>query len=293
MSETIELNYGAEEDDFYIQHVKRTEPFERTNHYHGTYEIYFLLAGQRTYFIKDRSYLISPGDLVFVDKLDLHKTQDVGEPGHERIVINFSDRFLGMSQAKSDFTPGKEHPLYTPALFAAFSQSTPVFRLKLQEQIFVQQLMNKMTQELKDKATGYETYVKLLLMELLLFAGRCAERQETAAFEQASPMHKKISEVIRHINDKFDEPMTLAGLSEKFYMSPYYLSRAFREVTGFTFVEYVNTTRIKEAQRLLKETKLKIIEIADAVGFENIAHFGRMFKKLTGLTPLEYRKLNR
>ncbi|CAG7618203.1 HTH-type transcriptional activator RhaR [Paenibacillus solanacearum] len=282
MSETIELNYGAEEDDFYIQHVKRTEPFERTNHFHGTYEVYYLISGQRTYFIKDRSYLISPGDLVFINKLDLHKTSDVGEPGHERVVINFSDRFLG-----------SDHPLYTPALFAAFQHPSHVFRLKLQDQLFVQHILKRMTQELKEKATGYETYVKLLLMELLLFAGRCSEKQETVSFEHRSPMHKKISEVVRHINDSFHEPLTLAGLSERFYMSPFYLSRAFREVTGFTFVEYVNTTRIKEAQRLLKETNMKIIEIADAVGFENIAHFGRMFKKLARLTPLEYRKLNR
>ncbi|MCZ8514163.1 AraC family transcriptional regulator [Paenibacillus filicis] len=280
MSETIALNYGAEEGDFYIQHVKRTEPFERTNHFHGTYEIYYLLAGQRGYFIKDRSYLISPGDLVFINKHDVHKTSNIGPPGHERIVINFSDRFLG-----------KDHPLYHESLFAAFQHPSHVFSLKLQEQIFVQTIMNKLTKELKERATGYETYTKLLLMELLLFAGRCAERQETVPFEHASPLHKKISEIVQYINGHFQEPMTLAGLAGRFYMSPYYLSRAFKDVTGFTFIEYVNTARIKEAQRLLKETDMKIIGIAEAVGFENIAHFGRMFKKLTKLTPLAFRKM--
>ncbi|UUZ79615.1 AraC family transcriptional regulator [Paenibacillus sp. P26] len=219
---------------------------------------------------------------MFINKQDVHKTSDVGEPGHERIVINFSDRFLG-----------KDHPLYSPSLYAAFQHPSHVFRLKLQEQTFVQSIMNKLAKELSEQPTGYETYVKLLLMELLLFAGRCAERSDTAAFEHASPLHKKISEIVQYINGRFHEPMTLAGLSERFYMSPYYLSRAFKEVTGFTFIEYVNTARIKEAQRSLKETDMKIIGIAEAVGFENIAHFGRMFKKLTKHTPLEFRKLNR
>lgn len=279
MSETVALRYGAEEDDFHLEHVKRTEPFERTNHFHSTYEVYYLLSGQRAYFIKDRSYLISPGDLVFINKLDVHKTSDVGEPGHERIVINFSDRFLGADPA-----------LYSPALLAAFQHPAQVFRLKLQQQVFVQTLLGKLSRELTEQATGFEIYVKILLMELLLFAGRNAERQEPIPFEHASPLHKKISEIVGYINERFDEPMTLGGLSETFYMSPYYLSRAFREVTGFTFIEYVNTTRIKEAQRLLIESDMKIIAIAEAVGFDNIAHFGRMFKKLTKQTPLSFRK---
>ena len=282
MSETVSFTYGAEEGDFYIQHIKRTEPFERTNHFHGTYEIYYLLSGQRTYFIKDRSYLISPGDLVFINKHDVHKTSDVGQPGHERIVINFSDNFIG-----------SDHPFYHPSLFGVYQQSAHVLSLNLQDQIFVQTIMNKLTKELKDKQTGYETYIKLLLVELLLFSSRYAERHESVPFEHASPLHKKISEIVQHINGHYQEPMTLSGISELFYMSPYYMSRAFKEITGFTFIEYVNMTRIREAQKLLRESNRKIIDIADSVGFENIAHFGRMFKKLTKLTPHEYRKHQR
>lgn len=281
VSETVTLHYGEEEGDFHIEHVRRTEPFARTNHWHGTYEIYYQLSGQRAYFIKDRTFLISPGDLVFIGKHQVHKTSDVGLPGHERVVINFSDRFIG---------GGQEHPLSHPAMLAAFQSSSRVFSLKLPDQIFVQNILQKMAKEIKERATGYETYVKLLLLELLLFSGRYSERAETTAIEHQSPVHKKISEIVRHINANYPEPMTLTGLSEQFYMSPYYLSRAFKEVTGFTFVEYVNTTRIREAQRLLKESNKKIIEIAELTGFENIAHFGRTFKKLARMTPLEYRK---
>jgi AraC-like DNA-binding protein len=282
MSETVSLTYGSEEGDFYMQHIKRTELFERNNHFHSTYEIYYLLSGQRTYFIKDRSYLIAPGDLVFINKYDVHKTSDVGEPGHERIVINFSDKFID-----------RDHSLYHPSLLNVFEQPAHVLSLKLQDQIFTQTLMDKLDKELKDKATGFETYIKLLLVELLLFSSRFAERNETAPFEHASPLHRKISEIVQHINKHYDQPMTLSGMSEQFFMSPYYMSRTFKEITGFTFIEYVNMTRIREAQLLLRESVRKIIDIADTVGFENIAHFGRMFKKLTKLTPHEYRKLHR
>lgn len=282
MSETVSLSYGAEEGDFYMQHIKRTEPFERTNHFHGTYEIYYLLSGHRAYFIKDRSYMISPGDLVFINKYDVHKTTDVGQPGHERIVINFSDTFIGTG-----------HPFYHPSIFSVYEQPAHVLSLNLQDQIFVQTIMDKMTRELNEKQTGFETYVRLLLVELLLFSGRYAERNESAPFEHATPLHKKISEIVQYINAHYMEPMTLSGVSELFYMSPYYMSRAFKEITGFSFIEYVNMTRINEAQKLLRETNRKVIDIADSVGFENIAHFGRMFKKLAKMTPQEYRKHRR
>jgi transcriptional regulator GlxA family with amidase domain len=55
-------------------------------------------------------------------------------------------------------------------------------------------------------------------------------------------------------------------------------------------VEYINNVRVKEAQRLLRESKLKVTQIAEHVGFESIVHFGRVFKRFTSLSPMEYKK---
>lgn len=87
------------------------------------------------------------------------------------------------------------------------------------------------------------------------------------------------------INESYAEPLSLQGLAERFYVSPYHLSRTFKEATGFTFTDYVNLTRIKEAQRLLRETALSVTEVAAASGFDNFSHFGKTFKNITLLTP--------
>ena len=84
--------------------------------------------------------------------------------------------------------------------------------------------------------------------------------------------------------------MTLQTISERFYISPYYFSRTFKQITGFTFIEYLNGVRIKEAQKLLRKTNLSIGKIAESVGYQNNTHFGRLFKKATGISPLAYRK---
>ncbi|WP_162241887.1 helix-turn-helix domain-containing protein [Paenibacillus sp. Leaf72] len=75
--------------------------------------------------------------------------------------------------------------------------------------------------------------------------------------------------------------------------SQYYLSRKFKQCTGFGFSEYVQLVRIREAQRLLRETDLKIIEVAACVGIDPVANFHKLFKSTNGCSPLQYRKRQR
>lgn len=282
------LSYGDEEGDFFIQQVHRTKPFERENHVHRTYEIYYQVSGQRYHFIDDRSYTIEAGDLVFVSKHVVHNSAPYGPLEHERIVINFSDAFLG-----------EGHPLHHPALFEPFASNARLVRLSAQEQQFIMELLSRMVTETIERRLGYETYLRVLLTELLLFAARLPAVQEeqggsvAPAVAAGSPLQHKISEVVQHINEHYDTKLVLADLAKQFFMSPYYLSRSFKAITGFTLVEYIHLTRVREAQRLLRKTELKVIAIAELTGFENTGHFDRIFKKVSGMTPLGFRKQGR
>nr|WP_249435725.1 helix-turn-helix transcriptional regulator [Paenibacillus sp. Marseille-Q4541] len=71
-------------------------------------------------------------------------------------------------------------------------------------------------------------------------------------------------------------------------MTPYALSKAFKQVAGINFIDYVTFRRMDMAKRLLRETDLKINEIADQVGYQH-SYFNRIFKKQEGLTPGQYR----
>ncbi|MOA45630.1 Bifunctional transcriptional activator/DNA repair enzyme AdaA [compost metagenome] len=103
-------------------------------------------------------------------------------------------------------------------------------------------------------------------------------------------MHERMSEIVQFINSHYTEELSLHLLADKFYVSPYYLSRFFKEATGFTFVEYLNSVRIKEAKKLLLRSSMKVNLIAKHTGFGSVTHFGRVFKQITGHTPLYYRK---
>ncbi len=99
-----------------------------------------------------------------------------------------------------------------------------------------------------------------------------------------------VSAVTAWINGHYPEKITLAGLAERFFVSPYYLEKKFKESTGFSINQYVIDRRMGEAQRLLIFETAGIKEIALAVGYENLQYFYATFKKYTGVTPLDFRR---
>lgn len=270
----------GETPELYVEYVKRLEPFTMTSdHYHAYYEIYYMLSGSRLYFIRDRSFSVEQGDLVFIDKHELHKTMYAGATSHERVIFHFDDQTVRSWSAK--------HAGY---LLSPFRQANPIVRLPRAEQAAAEQLIRRLLGEIAQEQTGFELVPGHTVAELLLLAARYLERHEAAPLQYETPMHAKISEIVQYINGNYAEPIRLNGLSERFFISPYYLSRMFKEITGFAFSDYVVLTRIKEAQRLLRETDDAVSDIAAAVGFDNFSHFGKMFKKIARLSPRDYRK---
>ena len=97
-------------------------------------------------------------------------------------------------------------------------------------------------------------------------------------------------EILGYINNHYYEDLTLETVSEKYYLSTYYFSRTFKQVTGFHFVEYLSNVRIKEAKKLLLNSTYTVNEISSAVGFHSNTHFGRVFKQIVGCSPSAYKK---
>ncbi len=86
-----------------------------------------------------------------------------------------------------------------------------------------------------------------------------------------------------------DMDLSLAKTAGEFYLNSSYLSRIFKQETGNSFIEYVNGLRVEKAKAFLRDTDLKIYEIAEKVGIENANYLGIVFKKKVGCSPYEYR----
>lgn len=271
--------YGEKDSALSVEHTRRTAPFQMDiDHYHDVYEVYMLLEGERRYFIRDRSYLIKEGDLVFIGQGDLHKTSDGSTPQHERIVFYFDNAFVQRHGGPDgDF------------LLSPFRRSHPVCRLDLKNRMAALAAAGRLVHEMKNRGPGSGLAIRQNVLDLLLL---CARHTSGAEEEQPvldTPLYRKMSEVARYINDHYPEPLPLTWLAEHFHMSPSYLSRMFRQATGFALNEYINIIRVREAERLLKETSLSVLEISLAAGFNNFSHFGKTFKRHAKMSPREYR----
>jgi AraC-like DNA-binding protein len=99
----------------------------------------------------------------------------------------------------------------------------------------------------------------------------------------------KMDLVLRYIDERLAEPITVEELAALAHYHPNYFIRSFKRTTGYSPIQYINRQRIERAKRLFATTPLNVSEVAGRFGME-ISYFSRLFKETTGLTPSQYRE---
>jgi two-component system response regulator YesN len=124
------------------------------------------------------------------------------------------------------------------------------------------------------------TYIGTMLIDVAVYIDRGNANIPTS-----------IRQAIDYIETHFNEDISMQDVAEIVYLNPWYFSELFREKTGITFTDYITNTRIDNAKRLLRQSRLKNFEIAGRVGFDNASYFNYIFKKKVGITPRTYRQM--
>lgn len=100
-----------------------------------------------------------------------------------------------------------------------------------------------------------------------------------------------VKKAINYMKENYSNNIGLQTVADKLYISTWYLSKLLKKETGSTFIDVLNNIRINESKRLLEDPKYKIYEICNIVGFADTAYFVKLFKKICGITPTDYRNL--
>ncbi|KRE72912.1 response regulator [Paenibacillus sp. Soil750] len=111
--------------------------------------------------------------------------------------------------------------------------------------------------------------------------------------EQAPTEPNTMQKVLDYLQTHYADDLNMAVVSNHFSLNYSYFSQAFQEYYGESFSNYVRRLRLDKAKELLVHSDLKVYEISDQVGFENVKHFTRIFKDTEGITALEYRSQRR
>jgi len=125
-----------------------------------------------------------------------------------------------------------------------------------------------------------------------VFAGQLRSAVELAAglLNQGKSEHRAVETIKGYIQQHYTEELELQHLADLVYLTPSYLSKLFKTETGETITDYCIAVRIEHAKRLLKEDHgLKTYMVGERVGYPDPAYFNKVFKKMTGKTPKEYR----
>lgn len=115
------------------------------------------------------------------------------------------------------------------------------------------------------------------------------EMQEVPQEHESVASNFIVRNAMEYIEANYKEKLLLSDVAEKIYVSQWHLSKLLNKETGQSFSEILNGIRIRKAKELMTDPKLRIGDIADEVGFLDVAHFSRIFKKLNGISANEYR----
>lgn len=191
---------------------------------------------------------------------------------HQMTRFNYNGRFTGtLYQAKAKMTVfntlmrksierSKIHPYYIDRISSRYAQI-----IENMTEVDNNRLIWDMVRE-------YCSYVRMY------------------SLKDYSPLVQK---VINHINLNLSQPLSLKDLAAMCYISPPYLSNLFKQEVGVTLTDYINTQRIHRAARLLSTTDTKVSSVAESVGILDGNYFTKIFKRIMGMTPTEYRRRHR
>lgn len=135
-----------------------------------------------------------------------------------------------------------------------------------------------------DKVKGMNTLAEIVEW---IFTGVDQIEGERSVFVGGE--NRVIMKAVEYIENHFHQDLTLEDLSAHVGLSKSYLSSTFKKVCGESFIEYLIRVRIQKAETMLRQTDLKIYQVAESVGFQDPKYFTKLFKKMTGISPNQYK----
>lgn len=252
-------------------------------HWHPELEIITVDAGHVSLTIADHVYEGEHGDVFFAAGEELHEIRAAGRENQFRSFV-FAADFLQFARADQ-----AETELLAPLAEGRLRFAT-CLRVGETGQREVRALLAQIVRACLGQAPGYQLAVKAALLGIVAVCAQAGLLTGRRVRPGADYKARQLKEIVGYLGAHFTEPLSLTAVAAHFGLSPQYFSSFFRENFGRTFTQHINSLRIEQAARLLRESDLPVMEIGFNVGFDNFSYFIKRFRAVYGVSPSSYRK---
>jgi len=284
--------------------VERVEPRRTLNqhsskaHVHNFPQIIYCEQDGGSHRLGTQQWDVRAGDLFLIAPYEIHDADNLGA----RWVLQFTVDVIApigyrfQTVATTTITPPSENsllsiysnPLLLPFLRLVGSQSG-YFHITRQKQPMWTQYLQSLQTELHLKQPGYKEAARAYLTLILVEVARLAPERTAPPF-QDQPL---LTQVFELIDARYAEPISLADVASTVGRSSPYLTTFVRRLTGRTVVEWIIERRMAEARRLLLQTDANLSTICRQIGYRDTNGFIRLFRRIYGMTPGDWRRANR
>lgn len=282
MQRSAETYHG---DGFFRQnqllYVNRSsENFTVPFHNHDFLEIAFIAEGEGYHYAGDTVLKVRKGDLFYIPIGYSHVFRPSSTNGTPLIVHNCVFSALLLPKLMAFASDGG-----LLAFLKEIENGSFGFRSYQDRNDRFQKLFTLLYENYASPLAGADDYLHVLLFQLIIELYRSGEEAEWGA----RPKEAVFRDILHYLDHHYGQELSLAMLAEKSGFSERHLQRLFHRHTGQSWNKYLQSLRIHKSRELLISTPDKISVIAEAVGYKDIQTFNAVFKRITGLTPREYR----
>ncbi|MCY0091775.1 MULTISPECIES: AraC family transcriptional regulator [Bacillus amyloliquefaciens group] len=259
-------------------------------HSHEFVELIYVKSGNGYHTYKGHTSALNQGDVFIIKpgethgyEIDEHSQLNTYLLVFQPEILQKELRVLSEVETFIDF-------FYLQIFFQLNYEFKTKLTLNPSEQIKMNLLIKTIQEELKKKGLGYELLIKTKLIEMFIFLSRIYEEYKITAGKDPDDDFLIIKRIANFVENQYAKQITLEQISQLAGMSKSTFTSKFKKQIGTNLIDYRNIIRVKVAKHLLITTKLKIIVIANQVGFADLSNFNKVFKREVGMSPGEYRK---
>lgn len=256
-------------------------------HTHNYVEVIYMCSGNTHHMINDNEVILQQGELLFLNQ---NAVQEILPAGENDIAVNFIilpeffDYALKMMEAEENLL----RQFVVESLRG--EQGTSGFlHFRVSDVLPIQNLVENLIWTLQNRKPNRRSINQITMGLLFLQLMNHMDRVET---DQHNPDQKLMLAVLGYIEEHYREG-ELSELARQLHYDFFWLSKEIKKHSGKTYTELVQTKRLRQAAYLLEHTKMSVMDIGMAVGYENLSYFHRLFQKEYKMTPKKFRNYER